>query len=121
MSSHADSNANDSLLVSDIAHLSPEIALTQEQLTNEIQIFDADNEQSNEISKLIEQFDPLNDSIGVNRTNSPTYVNNSHKNNESAHETTNRLQAKPSNSIDPLTPSIYPHVQLSESNLIDFN
>ncbi|CAF4967749.1 unnamed protein product, partial [Rotaria socialis] len=63
---------------------------------NELQTFDPTNDESNEINELIEQFDPLNHSIEVNKT--------------------------PSTDIARLTPSIYPSISLSEaneSNLID--
>ncbi|CAF3083172.1 unnamed protein product [Rotaria socialis] len=91
-----ESNVNKKIVVSEIAHISPKINSKMNDSQNELQTFDPTNDESNEINELIQQFDPLNHSIEVNKT--------------------------PSTDIARLTPSIYPSISLSEaneSNLID--
>ncbi|CAF3898028.1 unnamed protein product [Rotaria magnacalcarata] len=86
------SNVNKKLPISEIAHISPKMNDSQ----NELQTFDPTHDECNEINELVEQFDPLSHSIEVNKTQSTD--------------------------IARLTSSTYPPISLAEankSNLID--
>ncbi|CAF4053363.1 unnamed protein product [Rotaria sp. Silwood2] len=97
------------------------------------------NEEQKEINKLIEQFDPLNNSNNVNQIKSMTfhsdmnrsdrhpsisetiptnYVNNMLKNIQSNYEINTQLNSKPNN---PAQQNSYSSSETNGSNLIDFD